>query len=162
MSVFQIIMLCAVLAIAWVSRRNWRGLVWLAALVLNYLVTSTYWRMGGQNAEMVAGLADAAVCIAIYLAGSRQWEMWVWVCFLASLLVNFLYLANNLLAPGAIPHDIYSSVLEALNITALIVIGGVSASLEGGYSNGWASRPWRTVFGLVRPFVGAMDADSDR
>lgn len=159
MSVFQIIMLCVVLSVAWVSRQNVRGLVVLGALITDYLVSSTWWDLGGGAPELVAGLCDAAVCLVLWRFGRKLWECWVWLVFLTMLGINFVYLANNLTALHLIPHNVYASVLEVMNLVALALIGGVSAYERSGNTGGRAWHPWRSVFGLSRSFAGSMDDD---
>jgi hypothetical protein len=145
MSVFQVIMLCAVAASAAVSYGNKRGLLWLACLTLSYLISSTYWRSGLPSAEILAGVCDAACVLAVYFIARYHWEMVVGVLFLTALLVNAIY------AGFPFDHGIYSTILELLNGLVIIGIGGVSAFQGHGKTDGWAYRAWGHIFGFARP-----------
>ena len=157
MSFFQIAMLCIVAAVAIVSHRHPRGLWWLAVLAVNYLVTSFNWRWGGPAPELVAGLCDAAVCVAIFFFGRFIWEMRLWLTYLAALFVNFAYLLHSVMGAGVISHDVYSSVLELLTVAALAIIGGTSSFVASGATDGRAFHPWRSILGLGRPFVAPVE-----
>lgn len=153
MSVFQTAMLVVMLAVGAISISHPRGLLWLAAVGADYFISSAYWRAGLGSPELASGLCDGLVCLSIILFGQRIWEMRICVLIAASLLVNFLYLAQGLAHLDAVPQDIYSSFLEVLTVTALLSIGGVSAFRRGGYTDGRAFHPWRHIFGFVRPFA---------
>lgn len=151
MTTVDTIYLAAALAVCIVSYRNLRGIAWLLALAVGYFVSGMFWRLEVGNGELVAGLCDAAVCAAIFVLGRYRWELWLWLLSQLSLLVNILYLVNNLSGARVIDHETYSIALEALNGVAFLLIGGVSAFQHVGMTDGSAFRPWVSVLGFVRP-----------
>lgn len=161
-SPFQVIMLCLMLGAAWVSRRHWRGIIWLSVQAAVFLASSAWWNLGGGQPELVAGLFDALVCVLIYRFGRSLWECWVWAAFLAMLGTNFVYLGHNIAGLEIIPHDAYATLLEVLNFAALTTIGVVSGMAHSGKVNGSPFHPWRTVFGIVRPSMDAMGRASEK
>ncbi len=153
MSFFQIAMMCIVAAVALVSYRHPRGLAWLAVLAVNYLVSSFNWNWGGPAPELVAGLCDAGVCVAIFFFGRYVWEMRLWLTCLAALFVNFAYALHNLMSAGVLSHDVYASILELLMVASLSIIGGSSAFVSSGATDGRSFHPWRPLRGLGRSAV---------
>lgn len=145
MSLVDTITLIFVLAAASLSFRNWRGLLWLSALLLDYVISTAYWRSGLTNPELATGLCDAAVCVAIFFIGKSIWELRVWTVFMVSLVTNFVYLASNISGANFIDHDIYSSIEEVLNAVAVFVIAFASGALISGDIDGRSFDPW--IFG---------------
>lgn len=137
------LLLGALVVSALTIRSNPRGVVWVGAAALDFIVSTAYWRSGFGYPEAVAGVCDVAVCLAVYSIGRQQWEMWVWRLFQTSLAINVLYLAGNLGIFRSIPHDAYASMLEAINWLLLLLIGGMSALQRiGAYDYAGAHRPW--------------------
>lgn len=155
MSGFQIMMLCVVAGIAWTSRHNWRGLLWIVVLMIDYMSSSAYWNANGPQPELVSGMLDASVCILILWLGRKQWENLLALIFLVMLGINLGYLAHNLAGLSFFPHNVQSTALEVMNILALASIGGVSSSIESDALDGWALRPRRPFLRFVRALVGA-------
>jgi hypothetical protein len=150
MSFFQIAMLCVMGAVAIVGHRHPRGLAWLGLLAIGYLISSFNWRWGGPAPELVAGLGDAGICVAIFFFGRYIWEMRLWLTCLMMLFVNFGYLLHSVIGAGVIPHDVYSGVLELLMLVALAIVGGQSAFVASGDINGRSFHPWRPLRGFSR------------
>jgi hypothetical protein len=157
MSFFQIAMLCVIAAVALVSFRHRRGLAWLAVLAVTYLISSFNWRVGGPAPELVAGLCDAVVCVAIFFFGRYVWEMRLWLTCLTALFVNFAYALHNLMGAGVFPHDVYASILELLMVASLSIIGGSSAFVSTGATDGRSFHPWRPVRAFGRSAVVPME-----
>ena len=133
---------------------NPRAAVWLFAGAASYALSAVYWRVGGPHPETVAGVSDFAICIGIYFFGRYAWEMILWRIFQAMLLVNIIFLGGNL---GLFPVSItgYSVILEALNWSAILLLGGTSALQGVGSYDGIVERAWRPVRGALR-FVRAQ------
>ncbi len=149
------VMLALILVAACISIRNRRGLAWIGALALDYTISVAYWRTGLPWGEVVTGACDAAVCFTIYGYYRQRWELVVYGTFLASLAVDIYFLAGNLAVHTpwgqmiSISQDTYGSLLELLNLLALLSIGGVSiVQLRG--ANVLARGPDRRLDGLVR------------
>ena len=120
-----------------------RKVIWIGAAALDFVISTAYWRSGLPYAEGVGGACDVAVCLAVYSFGKQRGEMWVWHLFQTSLAINTLYLAGNLSIIRPIPHDIYSTLLEAINWLLLLLIGGMSAMQRFGANDyAGAHRPW--------------------
>lgn len=162
LSPFQIGMLVLFLASAWVSRRNWRGLLWLSVMMTSYLVSSEWWRVSGASAELVAGLCDAATVMLIYLFAKRIWELAVASIFTISMMINLVYLAQNLSGLEVISHNAYATALELVNVLALALIGGVAAFERRGRTDGIAFRARGPLFGAARSALAALSATEGR
>lgn len=143
------IFLCVAAAIAMLSINNRRGLLWIAALTLVYFASGAYWRLGLPHPVLVAGLMDAALVLAVVIFGALLWEMWFGLIVLLCGLTNIAFLAASL-AGAPWPHDTYGTTLELLNAAALILIGGVSAFMQKGSTDGLAFHPWVHIFGFAR------------
>lgn len=131
------IMLALALFFGLLSWRNPRGIAWIIAGAISYTVSVIYWRSGLPLPEGVAGTLDALVCVAIYARAREQWELSViWRLFQTSVAVNFLFLAGNIGVFPRISIDLYSAILEALNVLVLLSIGGWSFAQMAGWSNG--------------------------
>lgn len=160
MSVIDIFALVIVCAVALISPRgNPRSLIWLAALAADYFLSGAYWRAGMAQPELVAGLCDAAVCLALWRFGAKIWEMRVLVLFLSSLFVNFVFLAHNLSHLELIDHEVYSIVLEVLNVLAVCFIGAASAGIREKRTDGRAYNTWSPS---GRAFLSVFRKDTGR
>lgn len=160
MSNWNWIMLGAVLVTAAFSFRNLRGLAWIGALALDYAISVAYWRTGLPWGEVVTAACDASVCFVIYHYYRQRWELVVYGAFLASLAVDIFFLAGNLAVNTpwgrmiSISQDTYGSLLELLNLLALLSIGGVSiVQLRG--ANVLALRPDRGLDRVARALGSA-------
>jgi hypothetical protein len=151
MSVWGAILLSGVAAAALLAWGHWRYLAWLAVLLTSYVVSVVYWDLGWPYAEFVAGVTDLAIVTAVAWRARYLWELWFGALYLLSAGVNMVYLASNLTGAGTIDHVLYSSVLEVINLSAILLIGGVSSFDKAGMVNGLAFRPWLHIFGRVRP-----------
>lgn len=150
MSLWNVILLSGVAAAALVSWGHWRYLAWLGAMVASYALSVLYWDAGGPYAEFLAGLCDLAIVTVVAWRARYLWELWFGALYLLSAGVNMVYLASNLTGADAIDHVLYSSVLEVINLAAILLIGGVSSFDKAGMVNGLAFRPWLHIFGRVR------------
>lgn len=151
MSLINSIFLVLLVAAAFLSMHNRRGLLWLALLSLNYAGSCIYWRMGWPNPEFAVAILDFSICIAVLIWGKQEWDMWIWMLFQTSMLAGILYLANNIWNLGLIDHEAYSIVMELIMGTALVTIGAVGAWDRAGFADARAFRAWTTIFGFVRP-----------
>jgi hypothetical protein len=112
--------------VATLSYRNPRGLLWIGAAALSYINASFAWRLHLPYAEVITGIGDAAVCLAIYFFGKYRWELVIWRLFQTSVAVSIFYLAGNIGIFAHISHDVYSSMLEAINWLLLLMLGGMA------------------------------------
>lgn len=122
---------------------NQRGMVWIAAICCDLIVSTWYWRAGLPFADAVTGTLDFSVCAAIYCFGRHQWELHIWLLFQLSMLASIADAGSVLFAGAGIDHDAYSAVLELINYLAFILIGGVSSYALAGRRNIGLYRPWR-------------------
>ncbi len=152
MTVIDTIYLLIAGAVALLSIRNPRGVIWVAAFTAAYFASGIYWRMRGGSPELVAGLYDALIVTLIVIFWRQLWELWVGVAALLCLAVNILYLINNLSGAGLVNHEVYSITLELLNLIALLTIGGVSAFVQKGSTDGRAFYPRVSFLGAARSF----------
>lgn len=124
---------------------NYRGAGWIVALTIDLMVSTASWKAGYPYAAAVTGSADFLLCIAIYCFAMHRWEMWVFLLYQFSMLVSIVYLGTQIWGGGlVIDHDAYSSVLEAVNYSALLIIAITSGmSLASTHRDSAAFRPWR-------------------
>lgn len=142
--------LCFALAFSVGNRRAW---AWLLAIAGSYVVSTIYWRSGLPYGGFMAGMCDAAVCLAVYFFGRLRWELWIYRLFQFSVAVNLVYLGVTLgLIADLRLHNAYSITLEAINWAALLFIGGIGALQAAGASDvaAAAHRPWSRVHRLVQ------------
>lgn len=138
------------LAISIGNRRAWG---WLFAAAASYAVSTLYWRSGLPYPSFIAGLCDAAICLAVYFFARLKWEMWVWRLFQVSVGVNIIYLAGSLNVIPSLSHNDYSVILEIINWLALAFIGGTGFVQLIGASDVTASRGFA---GRIRGLVGSL------
>lgn len=162
MNIWNLSLLIGALIAAGFSIRNPRGLLWICAGAVDYLVSVLYWRTGLPYGEAVAGMCDAAVCLSIYLAYRETWELIVYRLFQVSLAVNIFFLAGNLDLSFTIPftsvvlyvprvdQDTYATVLELLNGLFLLLIGGMGVAEFVGAPIAAAHRPAGRLRGALR------------
>ncbi len=150
MSIYQASLLAGAAVAALAAWGNWRAIAWLAALQVSIAVSVAYWKTGLPYGELIAGLCDAAVCLAIYFFGRFNWELFVWRLAQAMVLVNLVFLSGNVGIFTLTPHDIYASILEAINWIAIAFIGGMAITNRLGLDNGSSGLAWPRIRGLVR------------
>jgi hypothetical protein len=138
------------LAMAILALKNPRGLIWIAGLAASYFISGAYWRSGGGEPELVAGLCDASLVVAVIVFHKRLWEMWFALIIVMCGIVNFVYLATNLFADIPMAFNAYCYTLEVLNALALFLIGGVSAFMWRGYTDVIAFGPRLHIFDFAR------------
>lgn len=133
MSVYNWITIGLALVAVAGSATDLRRLAWIAALMLDYAISVAYWRTGLPWGEVVAGSCDAVVCLVIYSRYRQRWELVVYAALLASLAINIYYLGGNLHARMpwgemmSISQDAYGTLLDVLNWSTLLFIGGTGA-----------------------------------
>lgn len=98
--------------------RAWR---WLALGGASLAISRVYWSLGGVHPAFVTSMCDAAVCIAIDRWAREEWELKLYRVFQAQVLVSLIFHV------GIGTQYVYALSLEALNWTALGIIGGTSA-----------------------------------
>lgn len=155
MSIYESILLFAAGGVMLLSlfASNPRGALWCAAIVIDLVVSTAYWRSGQPYADVFTGLCDFSVCIFIYFLGRWRWELGLFLLFQLSLLTSICDFAASLWAPGWIDHDTYSSVLESINYLSFLLVGGVSGLALAGAA-GFARQPWRWLRPSVLPLFG--------
>lgn len=142
MTIIDVMYIAVAAAVAAVSVRNPRGILWVACLAASYFISGLWWRSGYTNGALVTFMCDTAVFLAIYSAGRKRWELWLLGVQFCMVMTSLVYA----IMPG-IEHEVYSIILEALNAVALILIGRNGAYALAGYTNGGA-------FDHVRNFLG--------
>lgn len=136
---------------AFVARKTPRAVLWVAALATSFIVSVGYLR-GYQALEannllashtgdialyvaiwrdwlppsLVAGACDAVVCVLIYYFGRERWEtLWLYSISLGMMATNLLYSSGLIMGFPPIPdRGTLGSILEAMNIAALLLVGG--------------------------------------
>ncbi len=150
MSIWNVIILSGVAGAALVSWGQPRFLAWIFAVLASYIVSVFYWDMGGPQPEFFAGVCDMVVVALITRKALYYWELWVGLMFLVMGFANWLYLADGLAGSNLISPDLYSSILEVANVSAIVLMGGAASFYKSGMRDGLAFRPWLHVFGRVR------------
>jgi hypothetical protein len=155
MTLIDAIYLAVAAAVIVLSVRNWRGVMWVAALTASYFVSGLWWRSGAAGGEMVTFLCDAAVFLLIYLVGRKWWEVGLLGIQLLMVITSALYMATG----HIVGHEIYSITLELLNAIALLLIGGTSAFIIAGSTDGLAFHNARHIIGFGMAVRGQGDPD---
>lgn len=140
-----------VLALAFTmgNRRAWG---WLAAMAASYVASTIYWRLSGPEAPFVAGMCDAAICLAVYFLAKNRWEIVVGKLYLASVAVNMVYYFGTMGLIASLSHNDYAAILEAINWLALIWIGGTTSLQLVGKDDGVSAHSLsRNLSRLVHP-----------
>lgn len=155
MSIYESLLLFAAGAVMLLSlfAGNPRGALWCAAIVIDLVVSTAYWRSGQPYADVFTVACDFSVCVFIYFLGRWHWELGLFVICQAALLTSICDFAASLWAPGWIDHDTYSSVLELLNYLSFLLVGGVSGLALVG-AGGPSRVPWRWLRPSVLPLFG--------
>lgn len=96
----------------------WR---WILFGAVSIFASRLYWAAGYAHPAFVAAMCDALVCIAIDRWAREEWELKLYRVFQAQVLVNLIFHV------GFGTQYVYALSLEALNWTALGIIGGTSA-----------------------------------
>lgn len=124
---------------------NWRGTIWVAALVVDLLFSDAYEMTGYPYPEAVMAAADFLVCAGIYFIALHLWEMWLYRIFQFSMLTSIVDLAANTWVPGWIDRELYLLVLEVANYATLFVVLVISGRVFAGRLGGTAFGPWHRI-----------------
>lgn len=117
------------------STRLNRAALWIFAGGVSFILSTAYARHGLPYPPFATMMCDAGVCLAIYFLADRQWEIWLFRIFQASVLVSLCYLTGLI---G--PHYWYITILEVLNWLALVLIAGTAIlQFKGVEGNAWGS-----------------------
>ena len=119
MSVFELALLIGAFIAAAASRFELRVVLWIAAGVADYVVSSAYYALGLPFHPFFTAMADCSVCLAIYFLARYRWELWLWRAFQLSVAVSILQMLR--LLPGAYA---YALMLEICNWLAIFVLMG--------------------------------------
>lgn len=154
MSVYEIMQIAAagvvILLSLWAS--NGRGAVWICAILLDMMLSTWAWTSGHPYAAVITAACDFTLCIAIYQFGRNRWEQWLFLLYQFSMLTSIFAHAASIFAPGWMDHDTYSSILEAVNYSAFLLIGTISGiHIASDREDILALRPWRRIRALVLP-----------
>lgn len=118
-----------------------RGALWIAAIMIDLVVSTAYWRADLPYGDVFTAVCDFSVCVLIFLFGRWRWELRLYLLMQFSVLISICDFAASLWSPGWIDHDTYSSMLEAVNYLAFIGVGGIGAfALAAGSLP--AGKPW--------------------
>ena len=148
-------LLIGALICALVSWRNRRGLLWIGAGALSYIVSTIAWRFNLSMAEVVTGFADVTLCLAVYLFAKYRWELAIWRLYQVSVGISILYLAGNLGITSRWDHEMYAILLEAVNWLLLIFIGGMGVAQRIGTSDVRAGG----LGGRIRDFARSLQRE---
>lgn len=160
MSIFETILLLVAAAVLLLSlaASNYRGAGWVVAISIDLVVSTAYWRADLPYADAFTAVCDFSVCAAIYCFGRYRWELQTFLLYQLSMLVSIVDFGAAIWAPGWIDHDSYSSVLEAINYIAFILVGGVSSFALAARFDVSLYRPWL----WLRPSVFPLFSENYR
>lgn len=138
---WQLSLLAGAIVTVIVSTNVNRAALWVFLAGASFIVSTAYARAELPFPPFFTMMADATVCLVIYFLASRQWEVWLFRAFQASVLISLLYLVGFI---G--PHYWYIAALELVNWIALILISGTAflqwmgSGHEMGSRGRWAGR----------------------
>lgn len=163
MSVYETMQLALALIVVGLSlwARNNRGAAWIVAICVNLAISTAAWVNGVPYSAAIVAALDFSLCVLIYQFGRNRWERWMFLLYQFSMLVSILYLGALTWAPGYVDHDLYSTLLEAVNYSAFLLIATISGIRIASHDRDRAAfRPWRRLRLLVLPAF--RDAETDR
>jgi hypothetical protein len=149
------ILLVASVLVGLVAIKIPHAALWIGAAMTNYLATHFYWRTGLPVPEVVGGMCDLALCIAIFLRARERWELIAYGLFASSVIVNGLAWASSIHMLFLIDGEVYSAILEAINwlllVLILITASGQTLGASDGHPDTFRSRLGGVVLSLRRP-----------
>lgn len=149
MSSWEALLLAVAALAALLNFARPRALLWIAAGIVNYILTSAYYSTGLPLHPFIAAVADATICLLIYRYGREEWELPLFTVFQGSVLVSFGKLV------GLFDAFAYSLLLELVNWAALFIVIGtglmglVGATMDGLDSGDRRPRTLRRAVALV-------------
>lgn len=179
---YHFALLGAALAVALISYRTPRAVLWVSLLVASGVVSWGYLRgyealeagnvLGAYMADssgfvplevewlppsIVAFGCDAAVWAVIMAFGRERWEtFWLSSLVIAMAALNFIYSSGAILGFPPIPdRDTFGALLEIVNYAALALIGGTGILDRVGYGNGDSRGVLHRIAGNVRAYLRA-------
>lgn len=125
--------LLAVAAVVFISSSDMpRARLWIMAGVGSYILSLLYSDFRLPYPPAFAVVCDFCVCMMIYALAKQQWELKLMLLFQISIVLNILELG------GYIPDRyLYVYVLDAVNLLALFLIGGMLILERGGYGRNY-------------------------
>lgn len=162
MSVYETMQLAMALIVVGLSMwaGNVRGAAWIAAIVVNLVISTAAWTNGAPYAAAIVAALDFSLCVLLYQFGRNRWEQWMFLLYQFSMLVGILYLGAVTWAPGYVDHDLYSTLLEAVNYSAFLLIATISGIQVSSHDrNRAAFRAWSRISLFVLP---ALRDDASR
>lgn len=153
MDIWQASLLMGAFVTAALSWREPRGIAWITALMASFFVSGAYWDEGLPHAALFGVGCDVAVFFLVYFLARFRWEIWLLRTIQAMVLTNIAWMVMTA-SGGAPSHYMFAATLEALNWTALFIIGsGAAAELAESRDNvRMGSGRWR-LGGLRRALL---------
>lgn len=133
-------------------RGNLRVILWIVVCGISYAISTTYWRTGLPNGELVTAMGDGTVVLLVYALRKRPWETMIMALFQISVAVSAYYAASRLGYVGKLSHNDYSYMLETINLLALFWLFGTTALQGIGTSDGSPGHH----FGHLHRFVRSL------
>lgn len=146
---FWIVLIGVLVAV--VSRKEPRASMWLALLIIVYLVTALYWRLGLEIPYLAAALTDCLLAYAIYHFARKEWEIYAGFVVQTMCVANLAFFVMSRYIDVAV---VGQWSLEILNYAFFAVVGGthllnlVLKHVRGRYS----------IFGSLRGVRDALGA----
>lgn len=95
-----------------------RALLWISLGALSFILSAAWQAHGLPYRDAFGAGTNVVICLALYSLAEKRWEMRVWNCFHAMILLDFLHMG------GLINSNFWLIVsLEVANWTALLIIG---------------------------------------
>lgn len=117
----------ALIAIACASHLP-RAAAWVLVLAFNFVVATAWARLGLSHQHVVNLTLDAVACLAIYLAATEKWEVYLFRVLWVSVFASFAFMTGAIGFGAGIfgmPNEYtYISILELCNWAALSIIAG--------------------------------------
>lgn len=132
MDQFQTALLVGAVTTALMSWNVPRAVLWISLGGLSFLLSAAWQAHGMPYRDAFGAATNVAICLALYALAEKKWEMRVWNCFHAMILLDFLHMA------GLIPSNYWLIVsLEIANWTALLIIGAAGITEWAGAGNSY-------------------------
>lgn len=122
----------AAVVVALIAWRVPRAVLWIGLLALSFILSSIWHDFGLPYAALFGASTNLAVCFALYSLAQLRWEMRVWNCIHAMIIIDLLYYRGYI-----VNHADFAIGLELANWLALAIVGATGMMERFGWNDAW-------------------------
>ena len=116
-SLWELSLLIFAFITALISKNNIRGLVWISAAMLNFMLCIGYYELQLPHHPGFVLFLDLSLCIVIDIYRKYEWELQIYNLFRISVIVSICRIFELPLT-----ETFYTPVLELINWLVLIIV----------------------------------------